>query len=103
MTIKERRKQLYKEIQDQFDMSPKEWLTLKLYLDCMFGMGFDEGRKHLSHKVKVIQLKDGIKVEEFDSIADAARAVGVDIGSIGHILAGRKGSHTCKGFGWKYA
>lgn len=73
------------------------------HLAYAYGIGFDEGRKIMSHRVKVAQFKYGVKVREFDSIADAARAVKGDISTIQKVCAkSARGNKSHKGYQWEY-
>lgn len=60
-----------------------------------------EGKKAYQASKPVLQMKDGIVLERFESIADAAKAVGRASSSISQCLAGV--SKTCAGFEWAHA
>ena len=76
------------------------------YLSYSFGAGFDQGRRIMTNRVKIAQYKYGVKIREFDSLADAARAVGGDRGNIQRVATspGDDNTHhrTHKGFQWQY-
>ena len=52
------------------------------------------------HYVPILQIKDDVVVAEYESIADAARALGITRSSITSVLRGR--SKSALGFSWKY-
>lgn len=55
-----------------------------------------------SSKKKVLQIKNGEIVGEYDSMKKAAEAVGVSPSAIGHVCLGDTRLKTAGGYGWKY-
>jgi len=72
---------------------------LEYYLNMSYAIGYDEGRKQVSHRKKIIQIKDGVEIREWESEVIAANAFGVTKHMINKAVTG-KIKHF-RGFEWK--
>jgi hypothetical protein len=71
------------------------------YFYMLYAVGYDEGRKQLSHRRPVIVYKHGVIICEKDSVSDAARYAGITYTSVSNAI--KKGNVTRKGnFTFKY-
>lgn len=52
------------------------------------------------YRVKVIQKKDGEIVGQYESLTEASKATGVNVGNISNVLTGQR--KTAGGFTWEY-
>lgn len=80
-----------------------QYNALKHYLAYAYTIGHEDGYCQISHRKKVHQIKNGKIVETFLSIAQAAKSVNGDPGTISSIINGTPGRYSHKGFQWKYA
>lgn len=73
-----------------------EWSNHNLNAQHAYDNGLNSSRK------KVRQLEDGVVVGRFDSMAEAAEAVGVSASAISHCCCGDTGLKTAGGYSWEY-
>lgn len=96
MTAKDR---LIKELQSRSHLSPFQLELVKQYMDWMFGIGYDEGKRQNSHGKRVAQIKDGVVINKFNTFQEAANAMKVNKSAIGKAVRGEM--RTCGGFKWR--
>lgn len=81
-----------------FEGRKQEYIEL---FDQVYAMGFDKGRKIMSHSKKVMQLdKYGNVIKEYDSVTDASRTTKIDKSNISKVCRGI--SNEAGGFHWRY-
>ena len=84
--------------------TPEHYMPIRniiYYLELAYGIGFDEGRRQVSHRKPVAQLKNGKHIRIFPSVAEAAHALCVDKSTI---IKSAKGliKHSKHGYEWVY-
>lgn len=84
---------LLAELQSRAHLSHFQLDLVNQYMEWAVAIGYDMGIKHGrgdNKAVKVQQIKDGLIVRTYDSMADAARAMKVDKRKISHAVSGSK-------------
>lgn len=76
------------------------WVCSKCHRNLDANRREREGKSRYGKGRGVVLLLDGNDVCRFDTISDAAKAVGRKPNSISQCLSGK--SSTCAGFGWRY-
>lgn len=69
------------------------------YLNYVYSIGFFNGRKLIGHGKPILQIKDGIVIDSFQSATDAARKLRCSIRSI---VDSTNGKQQYGGFEWRY-
>lgn len=87
-------------IQKQITLDEHQCDIIREHLFCLYGVGFDEGRKQGSHAKPVEQYKDGRFIRRYDSEEAAARALHVDKTSISKNALGQ--TTNCHGFTFRF-
>lgn len=73
-----------------------EWCTGRY--NTLYGTGKARGAEKI--KRKAVAYKDGIKVAEFSSVREAAKAMNTQGSQISAAITGRQ--KTCRGYSWKH-
>jgi len=87
----------------EYTPTPEHYMPVRniiYYLEMAYGIGFDEGRRQISHRKPIAQLKNGKHLRIFTSVTEAAHTVKVDKSTI--IKAAKKHIQTCAGYEWEY-
>lgn len=87
-----------KEVNNTLDFGQLQAIRKHLYL--IYGVGYDEGRKHRNQQKIVIRMKNGIELQEYPSAKEAANIYKVNDRSVQKACRGI--TKTCRGFEWKY-
>lgn len=76
--------------------------VINTYFPIIWTAGFDEGRKQLTHRKRIVQKKNQKVVQMWNSINEAASAFSVTPTSISKVLHKDYGHKTCAGFEWEF-
>ena len=92
-------------MQDEYpDFTRQEWMVIAKNLKYTYTAGYDHGYRERSagnRKRPVLRIKNE-EVKEYESLADAARAVKGDVRDLWKVLQGNNRRKTYKGYEWKY-
>lgn len=80
----------------------ESYAVLKQYLNYLYTIGFYRGRQrgNKGREKAVQQIYKGVLINEFKSITEASRAVGISIEAIRKVVIGE--NNTAGGFYWRY-
>lgn len=94
---------IVKELKTYTPWSDEMIQVAKQYLIMSYIIGYEEGSRSRSNQIPVIQMtKDGDYIAEYNSIAQAARATGIDNSGIVDCCKQKPSAHTAGGYKWKY-
>lgn len=88
------------EIQYDKDISYDLLKIIRHHLSLVWAAGYEEGKRKKDKMKTVIQTKDGVFIESYDSVVDAYKATG--IGKCNIAKAARGEMKTAGGFTWNY-
>jgi len=70
----------------EFDLTADQSYQLKQHLDCLYQVGFYEGRGQYSHRKQIEQIQDGKVIGTYKSLTHAAAVLGIDDSTIGKAI-----------------
>ena len=87
-------------ISKQIQLSNSQKDVVKDYLNYLYTIGFEHGinRRKSNGKVPVLQLYKGEVIEEYASVSQAARIIGIGRNDL---IKALDSPISCKGFHWK--
>jgi len=80
----------------------ESFIIIKKYFNYVYTIGMNSSKRkgNIAINKRIEQIKNGKVIDEFKSISDASRKIGISIESISKVLRNR--GNTAGGYFWRY-